>query len=59
MGTANVDQAKGNFESDRQSYIIGANDQILQASGYRPGEERSPPVAVTYRSWTIDCFVPA
>jgi multidrug efflux pump len=36
MGTANVDQAKGNFESDRQSYIIGANDQILQASGYRP-----------------------
>jgi multidrug efflux pump len=36
MGTANVDQAKGNFESDRQSFLIGANDQILQASGYQP-----------------------
>jgi multidrug efflux pump len=36
MGQANVDQAKGNFESDRQSFIIGANDQILQSSGYRP-----------------------
>jgi len=36
MGTANVDQAKGNFESDRQSFLIGANDQILQASGYGP-----------------------
>src|SRR5215510_7451944 len=36
MGQANVDQAKGNFESDRQSFLIGANDQILQASGYRP-----------------------
>src|SRR6476619_5933277 len=36
MGAANVDQAKGNFESDRQSFVIGANDQILQASGYGP-----------------------
>src|SRR5438132_3716904 len=36
MGAANVDQAKGNFESGRQSFLIGANDQILQASGYGP-----------------------
>ncbi len=36
MGSANVDQAKGNFESDRQSFLIGANDQILQATGYQP-----------------------
>src|SRR5947208_4235778 len=36
MGTANVDEAKGNFESDLQSFLIGANDQILQASGYQP-----------------------
>jgi multidrug efflux pump len=35
MGTANVDQAKGNFESDLQSFLIGANDQILNASGYQ------------------------
>src|SRR5689334_11589350 len=36
MASANVDQAKGSFESDRQSFTIGANDQILQAVGYRP-----------------------
>jgi len=36
MGTANVDQAKGNFETDRQSFTIGANDQILSAKDYRP-----------------------
>ena len=36
MGTANVDEAKGNFESDRQSFVIGANDQVLEAVGYRP-----------------------
>src|SRR5690348_10978868 len=35
MATANVDQAKGNFESDLQSFLIGANDQILTASGYQ------------------------
>jgi len=36
MGSANVDQAKGTFESDRQAFTVGANDQILQSSGYRP-----------------------
>src|SRR4051812_21889699 len=36
MAAANVDQAKGNFESDRQSFVVGANDQILTSSGYRP-----------------------
>jgi multidrug efflux pump len=36
LGTANVDQAKGNFESDRQTFVVGANDQILTSAGYRP-----------------------
>src|SRR5690349_1718888 len=27
MGTANVDEAKGNFESDLQSFLIGANER--------------------------------
>src|SRR4029078_4499374 len=36
MGAANVDQAKGNFESDRQSFVVGANDQILSSEGYPP-----------------------
>jgi len=36
MSAANVDQAKGNFESDRQSFVVGANDQILTSAGYRP-----------------------
>ncbi len=27
---------KGNFESDRQSFVVGANDQILTSAGYKP-----------------------
>ncbi len=34
LGTANVDQAKGNLNGNRQSYTIGANDQILTAADY-------------------------
>ncbi|MGO8791930.1 MAG: efflux RND transporter permease subunit [Terriglobia bacterium] len=33
---ANVNQAKGNFDSLHQSYQIGANDQLLSADDYRP-----------------------
>src|SRR5579864_3576409 len=33
---ANVNQAKGNFDSPHQSYQIGANDQLLSADDYRP-----------------------
>jgi multidrug efflux pump len=36
LGATNVDQAKGNFEGPRQSFTIGANDQILSSSGYKP-----------------------
>ena len=35
IGAANVNQAKGGFDGPRQSYIIGANDQILSSKGYR------------------------
>ena len=33
---ANVNQAKGNFDSPHQSYQIGANDQLLSANDYAP-----------------------
>ena len=36
IATANVNQAKGNFDGKRQAYTIGANDQILSSDGYRP-----------------------
>ncbi|HLH40614.1 MAG TPA: multidrug efflux RND transporter permease subunit [Bryobacteraceae bacterium] len=34
--TANVNQAKGNFDGLRNSYTIGANDQLLKADDYKP-----------------------
>jgi len=34
VGTANVDQAKGNLNGATQSYTIGANDQIPSSAGY-------------------------
>lgn len=36
VGQANVNQAKGTFDGPRQSYTIGANDQIQSGEGYRP-----------------------
>jgi len=33
--TANVNQAKGGFDGPRQSFIIGANDQLLSSREYR------------------------
>src|SRR5215467_10316562 len=35
LAQANVDQAKGNFESDHQMFTIGANDQIMSSDDYR------------------------
>jgi multidrug efflux pump len=35
VALANVDQAKGNFDGKRQSYTIGANDQLLTSAEYR------------------------
>ncbi|QHN02429.1 multidrug efflux RND transporter permease subunit [Granulicella sp. WH15] len=34
LGTANVDQAKGNLTGTRQAYTIGANDQLLNSVDY-------------------------
>jgi multidrug efflux pump len=34
LGTANVDQAKGNLNGAHQSYTIGANDQLLSSVDY-------------------------
>ncbi len=35
LASANVDQAKGNFESPFQIYTIGANDQIMRSADYQ------------------------
>ncbi len=35
LSQANVDQAKGNLEGARQSFSIGANDQLLTSAEYR------------------------
>jgi len=35
LASANVDQAKGNFESPFQIYTIGANDQLMKSSDYQ------------------------
>jgi multidrug efflux pump len=34
LGTANVDQAKGSISGAKQSYTIGANDQLLSSADY-------------------------
>jgi multidrug efflux pump len=36
IAAANVNQAKGSFDGKRQSYTIGANDQILSSDQYKP-----------------------
>src|SRR3954447_20756135 len=36
LNQTNLNQAKGNFDGLRQAYTIGANDQILSSSGYKP-----------------------
>ncbi len=35
LGQANVDQAKGNLEGARQSFTIGANDQLFSSADYK------------------------
>src|SRR5499425_2613409 len=36
VAASNVNQAKGTFDGTRQSYSIGANDQLLTSDQYRP-----------------------
>ncbi len=43
LAAANVDQAKGTLNGNRQSYTIGANDQLVSSSDYKP-------VIVAYRN---------
>jgi multidrug efflux pump len=43
VAAANVDQAKGTLNGARQSFTIGANDQLLSSSDYKP-------VIVAYRN---------
>jgi len=43
LGQANVDQAKGNLEGSRQSFTIGANDQLFSSAEYKA-------LVVTYRN---------
>ena len=35
MATANVNQAKGNFDGPKQAYTIGANDQLTSSASYQ------------------------
>jgi multidrug efflux pump len=43
LAAANVDQAKGTLNGNRQSYTIGANDQLNSSADYKP-------VIVAYRN---------
>jgi multidrug efflux pump len=43
LSNANVDQAKGTLNGSRQSYTIGANDQLLASGDYKP-------VVIAYRN---------
>src|ERR1700720_2296557 len=43
LAAANVDQAKGTLNGPRQSFTIGANDQLMSGDQYRP-------IVVAYRN---------
>ena len=43
LAAANVDQAKGTLDGPRQSYTIGANDQLTAAEQYKP-------IVIAYRN---------
>ena len=54
---ANVNQAKGNFDGPRQSYQIGANDQLLSSSDYAKlvvAYKNGAPVEMTQVADVID-----
>ncbi len=40
LAAANVDQAKGSIDGQRQAYTIGANDQIFDSTAVRAGHRR-------------------
>jgi multidrug efflux pump len=43
IASANVNQAKGNFDGPHQAYQIGANDQLLSSDQYKP-------IVIAYRN---------
>src|ERR1700757_5465504 len=43
LAAANVDQAKGTLDGARQSFTIGANDQLLSGAQYKP-------IVIAYRN---------
>ena len=54
---ANVNQAKGSFDGQRQAYIIGANDQLFSAKEYRSlvvAYRNNAPVRLTDVAEAID-----
>src|SRR5580658_1853480 len=54
---ANVNQAKGNFDGARQSYQIGANDQLLSSADYAPliiAYKNGAPIKLTDVSTIVD-----
>src|SRR5437016_5732639 len=57
LAAANVDQAKGNFESNQQIFTIGANDQILSSSDYQKiilAYRKGAPVRLSDVSTVVD-----
>jgi len=43
LAAANVDQAKGTLDGPRQSYTVGANDQLIAGEQYKP-------IVIAYRN---------
>ena len=57
LASANVDQAKGNFEGTRQIFTIGANDQITSGGDYQKiiiAYRKGAPVRLTDVASVID-----
>ncbi len=57
LGQANVDQAKGNFDGRKQSFTIGANDQLISSADYRPlivAYRNGAPVRLTDVATVVD-----
>ncbi len=57
LATSNVDQAKGTLNGPRQTYTIGANDQLLTSSSYEPvviAYKNGAPVRISDVAQVID-----
>jgi multidrug efflux pump len=57
LGQANVDQAKGVIDGPRQSFTIGANDQLVSSTDYQPiiiAYKNGSPVRLSDVSTVID-----